>query len=108
MKNVSRLCDSLLVADRKHSTAAFDDGHLFMRMIVGWRYNVGRETQATDHEFLPHDHLSLNAWFDLFKRNLAPVRVQRVHLSFVGTVHNESPMKGWSWSTDQEVTVLQT
>lgn len=63
----------LFVAYGKQNTTLLDDGHLFMRMLMGWRDRVGSKPQAADHQAFANDHLPLYALTDLFKRNGFPV-----------------------------------
>jgi hypothetical protein len=75
VEHVTGRRDTLFVANRKDHAATLDDGHLFVRMIVRGRNNIGLNEQATNHQVLPDDHLALNTRFQLFDRNTAPVCV---------------------------------
>src|SRR6266404_9780911 len=73
VEHITGLSDALFVANGEEHPAALDDCHLFMGMIMRWSYDVRPNTQATDHQVFPDDHLPLNAWLQLFDRDIAPV-----------------------------------
>ena len=75
VKHVASLSDPLFVTNRKEHPAAFDQCHLFVRMVVRGSYDLRLKVQAADHQASPDDHLSFDARLQLFDRNAAPIRV---------------------------------
>ncbi len=62
MEHVTGLSNALLVADSEEGPATFDQGHLFVGMIVGRRDDVRRQPQPADHDVLADNHLPLDAF----------------------------------------------
>ena len=76
VEHITCLGHLLAVANRKEYSALFDQSHLFVGMIVCRRDYVWSKSQATNHHFFAHQHLSLNALFKLLDRHIGPIRVQ--------------------------------
>ena len=84
---VAGLSDALFVTNREQHAAALDDCHLFMWMIVRRGNNIRSKMQATDHQVLANDHLSFDAFFQLFNWNTGPVGVFRLNLRLFNGCH---------------------
>jgi hypothetical protein len=78
VEHITGPSDALFVSNCKEHAAALDNCHLFVRMIMRGSYHIWPKAQATDHQVLTNDHLSLNAWLELFDRDPTPVRVLRL------------------------------
>ncbi len=87
VQDVPCLSDPLFLADGEQSAASLDNGHLFMWVIVGWRYGVRGETQATEHQFLANYHLTFDALLQLFHWDFGPISVQWVYILFLSGFH---------------------
>ncbi|HEY3230050.1 MAG TPA: hypothetical protein VGJ87_12580, partial [Roseiflexaceae bacterium] len=75
VEHIARPRNPFLAADGKTHPATLDHSDLFVGVIVGGSNNVGRETQATEHQVIAHYQLALNPFFEHLYRNGCPVHV---------------------------------
>src|SRR5262249_48848147 len=91
MQNVASLSDTLLVSNGEAYTTTFNDGNLFMWMIVRWRIDVRGKAQPANHQLFTDNHLSLNAFAQTFNRYILPVPVLCSVARIGNLFHHNSP-----------------
>src|SRR4030095_10232861 len=78
MQNVAGRDDPFFSVECELHLALHDERHLLVRMPVGRRNNEWIEFQATDHDVVTDDHLTVDAFRNLFNRNRIPVGYKRL------------------------------